>query len=205
MTAGPRIFIVDDDAALRYGLAIFLEISGYTVSAFESAENFLATCTPDVTGCAILDLEMPGMDGQTLQKEMNRRGFRLPVIFLSGYGTIRTSVRTMKAGAVNFLTKPVDPPALVACVQEALNIESRQQRRHETRLANASLLESLTERERQIMALTVTGYTNKEIAQRLDISHRTVEIHRARIFQKTNTSNALELARMAGVIDARPG
>lgn len=194
--------MVDDDAAVRNSLVMLLEAAGHTVVAFSGGEDFLEACTPAIRGCIILDVKMPGMDGPTLQEELTRRGFLLPVIFLSGYGTIPVTVRAIKAGAINFLTKPVDGAVLLTHVREALKQDMLLQKRAQTQQSLSSRLAALTEREREIMALAVAGYTNKEIALRLAISHRTVEIHRARILQKTGASNLLELARIAGMLDS---
>lgn len=193
---------MDDDAAVRNSLVMLLEAAGHTVATFSGGEDFLDACTPAIRGCIILDVKMPGMDGPTLQEELTRRGFHLPVIFLSGYGTIPMTVRAIKAGAIDFLTKPVEAGALLALVQEALKLDALIQKKAQTQLSLSSRLAALTEREREIMALAVAGYTNKQIAQHLAISHRTVEIHRARILQKTGASNLLELARLAGMLDS---
>ncbi len=192
-----QVFIVDDDAAVRDSLAMLLDAVGYTVATFSGAEEFLDVCTPDTLGCIILDVNMHGMDGPTLQAELNRRGLRLPIIFLSGQGTIPVTVRTIQAGALDFLTKPVDGAVLLARVREALARCSVQQQQTEDLHSVAARLAKLTEREREIMMLVVAGHTSKEIAERLSISYRTVEIHRSHIMQKTGASNMLELARIA--------
>jgi FixJ family two-component response regulator len=196
MSGETKVFVVDDDAAVRDALAMLLETAGYDVATFPGAEDFLSICTPGTSGCIILDLDMPDMDGLSLQLELNRRGLLLPVIFLSGYGTIPVTVRTIKAGALDFLTKPVDGSVLLDRVHEAL--EKHAQLRKQA--AHASRLAALTEREREVMQLAVAGYTSKEIAQQLAISYRTVEIHRAHVMQKTGASNLLDLAHIAGAI-----
>lgn len=196
MKAQNTVFVVDDDAAVRDSLAMLLEAAGHTVAAFARAPDFLAACTP--RGCLILDVSMPGMDGPALQDELARRGIRLPIIFLSGHGTIPVTVRAIKAGALDFLTKPVDGAVLLARVQDALRQCALLREQEDTTQSVAARLASLTPREREIMLLVVAGHSSKEIAQRLAISHRTVEIHRARIMQKTAASNLLELARIAG-------
>jgi FixJ family two-component response regulator len=192
-----KVFVVDDDASVRDSLRMLLEVSGYEVAAFPSAEDFLDICTPDTEGCIILDVNMPDMDGPTLQEELLRRGLRLPIIFLTGHGTIPLTVRTLKSGAVDFLTKPVPGSVLLARVKEALQQCSVLQNQAKVARSVASRLAMLTEREREVMMLAVAGHTSKEIAQRLDISFRTVEIHRAHVMQKTGASNMLELARIA--------
>lgn len=197
------VFIVDDDAAVRDALAMLLEAAGYAVATFPAASDFLDTCTPSTQGCIILDVDMPEMDGPTLQVELIRRGLRLPVIFLTGKGTIPVTVRAMKAGAIDFLTKPVEGSMLLARVKEALEKGSWQLKRALANQSSSSRLEKLTKREREVMVLAVAGHTSKEIAQRLGISYRTVEIHRAHVMQKTGATNLLELARMANALESR--
>jgi FixJ family two-component response regulator len=191
-----KIFIVDDDASVRDSISMLLEAAGYGVATFPSAHEFLDVCTPDTRGCIILDVNMPDMDGPALQEELTRRGLRMPVIFLSGQGTIPITVRTLKAGAMDFLTKPVKGSVLLTRVQEALELGSILQKKADTSHSIDARLALLTEREREVLNLAVLGHTSKEIAQRLDISYRTVEIHRVHIMQKTGASNMLELARM---------
>ena len=197
MSDSVRVFIVDDDAAVRDALAMLLDAAGYDVATFPSAEDFLEVCSADTLGCIILDVNMPGMDGPMLQEELTRRGLALPIIFLSGQGTIPVTVRTIKAGAIDFLIKPVDGSVLLARVQEALAQCSMHKKQANVAQSAAARLATLTEREREIMKLAVAGHTSKEIAQQLDISYRTVEIHRAHVMQKTGASNTLELARIA--------
>jgi len=197
MSDSARVFIVDDDDAVRDALAMLLDAAGYDAATFPSAEDFLEVCSADTLGCIILDVNMPGMDGPMLQEELTRRGLALPIIFLSGQGTIPVTVRTIKAGAIDFLIKPVDGSVLLARVQEALAQCSMHKKQANVAQSAAARLATLTEREREIMKLAVAGHTSKEIAQQLDISYRTVEIHRAHVMQKTGASNTLELARIA--------
>lgn len=204
MSTEYRTFVVDDDAAMRDSLTMLLEAAGHTVATFANARDFLDVCTRDTLGCAILDVDMPGMDGPTLQKELTRRGINLPVIFLSGHGTIPTTVHTIKAGALDFLTKPVDGSTLLARVQDALGRCATLHEQAEVQQSMESRLASLTEREREVMALTVQGKTSKEIAQQLAISYRTVEIHRAHIMHKTGAANLLELSRIASILNPPP-
>ncbi|OIQ95493.1 transcriptional regulatory protein TdiR [mine drainage metagenome] len=191
-----KVFVVDDDLSVCDSLFELLEAAGYTVETFQSAEEFLEICTPDTYGCIILDVNMPGMDGPALQKELARRKLILPIIFLSGQGTIPLTVRAIKAGAMDFLTKPVKSSLLLTRVQEAMEQLSVLRRQTETSESIAARMSLLTERESEVMQLAVAGNTNKEIAQCLGISYRTVEIHRSRIMQKTGASNLLELARL---------
>ena len=191
-----KVFVVDDDLSVCDSISELLEVAGYTVETFQDAEAFLEICTPETYGCIILDVNMPGMDGPRLQMELARRKLLLPIIFLSGQGTIPLTVRTIKAGAIDFLTKPVKSSILLTRVQEAMEQLSVLRKRTEVSQFIAGRMALLTEREADVMQLAVAGYTNKEIAQRLGISHRTVEIHRSRIMQKTGAPNVLELARL---------
>lgn len=198
MNGRPTVFLIDDDSAVRESLALLLEQEkGVIIEPFDSAETFLAAYRPVPCGCAIIDIRMPGMDGMQLQAELLRRGDILPVIFLTGHGSIPMSVRSIKSGAVDFLTKPVTVKALLESVRAALtecNMRNSQADQNHTATA---CLGCLSEREREVMVLAVEGLTNKEIARRLDISHRTVEIHRARIMHKTGAKTLLALARIA--------
>lgn len=194
-----NVFVIDDDSAVRDSLRMLLKAAGYTVATFSNADNFLAICNPETEGCIILDVNMLGMDGPALQEELHRRGSRLPIIFLTGHGSIPLSVRALKAGALDFLTKPVDGTELLACVKQALDGYAQWREQAHVSQSVVARLATLTEREKEVMMLVVEGRTSKDIAQRLDISSRTVENHRARIMQKTGVANILELARIAAL------
>jgi FixJ family two-component response regulator len=198
MSTPATVLLVDDDPAVRDSLGLLLEQEGYAVASFTCAEEFLAARLPPGLGCVIVDLRMPGMDGMRLQEEIAARDLRLPIIFLSGHGDIPTSVRAIKAGAQDFLIKPVTGDALLRCVQLALDESRRLNAETHASHTAASRLATLTEREREVMMLAVTGLPNKEIARRLGISHRTVEIHKARLMHKTGAATVLDLARLAG-------
>jgi FixJ family two-component response regulator len=192
-----KVYVVDDDEAVRDALALLLETAGFAVQGFASAQAFLAACDAESQGCIILDVKMPEMEGPALHRELLRRGILLPVIFLTAYGSITQSVQAIKAGALDFLTKPVDGNLLLERVQEAMNQSMARQESSEVHRELLSRLSTLTVREQEVMALAVTGLTNKEIALRLNISHRTVEIHRARVMHKTGAASLLALARIA--------
>ncbi|MBL8496382.1 DNA-binding response regulator [Nitrosomonas sp. JL21] len=192
----PIVYIVDDDAAVRDSLTLMIEQAQIRVRAFENARAFLDAYRPDFFGCILIDVKMPDMDGLQLQEELSQRNIVLPVIFLTGHGDIPMSVRAMKAGAVDFLTKPVIREKLLICVRAAF-IEA--EKRVEDLVYNQdaiACLAKLTEREREVMILAVEGRSNKEIASYLGISYRTVEIHKSKIMLKTGASNLLDLARI---------
>jgi len=192
----PIVFIVDDDAAVRDSLTLMIEQAQICVRSFENARTFLDAYRPDFFGCILIDVKMPDMDGLQLQEELSRLNIVLPVIFLTGHGDIPMSVRAIKAGAVDFLTKPVIRDKLLVCVRTAF-IEA--EKRIEDLISNQdaiACLAKLTEREREVMILAVEGRSNKEIASYLGISYRTVEIHKSKIMLKTGASNLLDLARI---------
>ena len=197
MNALDTVYVVDDDEAVRDALALLLETAGFSVQGFASAQAFLAVCNAQCRGCIILDIKMPQMEGPALHRELLRRGVMLPVIFLTAYGSITQSVQAIKAGAVDFLTKPVEGNLLLERVREAMSQNLQHQAHSEHQRELVARLSSLTAREQEVMTLAVTGLTNKEIAQRLNISHRTVEIHRARVMHKTGAASLLALARIA--------
>lgn len=191
-----QVFIIDDDAAIRDSLSLMLEVEGFSVVTFENANAFLAEAQPKDISCAIVDIQMPGMDGLQLQQAMIARGCSLPIIFLTGHGDIPKSVRAIKAGALDFLTKPITQKKLLAAIYDALQVAGL---RH-TQLKRCQEMEgrvkTLTNRECQIMSLILAGHSSKDSARLLGISHRTVEIHRSRLMEKMGVSNVLDLARM---------
>lgn len=194
----PTVFIIDDSAAIRDSLFLLLETAGLPAEAYASAEDFLAAVRPDALGCVVLDVNLPGMHGPELQTELARRGIGLPTIFLTAHGDIPTTVRAMKAGAVDFLTKPVDGAVLLERIRSALDSAVKEREVQAARQAANARLGALTERERQILQLAAAGHTNKAIAQQLGISFRTVEVHRTHILQKTGAASLIELALLLG-------
>lgn len=195
--ADATVFIVDDDLAIRDALALMIEQEGIAVNSFDSAESFLDACQPELFGCVIIDILMPKMNGMQLQEELTKRRVLLPVIFLTGHGDIPMSVRAMKAGAVDFLTKPVTRDKLLSSVRSAMRESEKLLRDNSNHQDALSRLASLTDRERDVVMLATQGHPNKEIARRLGISHRTVEIHKSKIMHKTGAINLLDLARIA--------
>lgn len=193
----PTVFVVDDDAAVRDSVSLLLKTAGLAVEAYDSAEAFLAALDPQRHGCLVLDMRMPGMSGFELQEELARRDIPMPIIFLTAHGDIPMTVRAIKAGAVDFLTKPVDGAALLDRIESALARVGAEREGESARQQARERLSQLTEREQEILALAISGCTNKEIARQLGISFRTVETHRSHILFKTGTATLLELAQLA--------
>ena len=193
----PTVFVVDDDPAVRDSLWLLLETAGLAVDCHDCAESFLATYTGKRPSCLVLDVRMREMSGPELQAELIRRGFQLPVIFLTAHGDIPMTVRAMKAGAKDFVTKPINGTELLERVQAVLYSEQEILNQREKLNHACRGLEELTQREHEVMTLALAGRSNKNIAKQLGISYRTVEIHRSHILQKTGTANMLELAQLA--------
>ncbi len=197
MSEMKTVFVVDDDPAVRDALTLLIEQDGLTVRAFASAEEFLGHCQTQCRGCIIVDIRMGGMSGMQLHQEILKRGCVLPVIFLTGHGDIPMSVRAIKAGAIDFLTKPITREALMHSVHAALAESISRQVQAATSHAAQSRMAELTEREKEVMHWLLAGRANKEIGRLLGISHRTVEIHKARVMKKTGAVSLLDLIRLA--------
>ena len=191
------VAIVDDDPSVREGLESLIRSAGWEVEAFASAQEFLVQPRAAAPGCLILDLQLPGVSGLDLQKQMAAAGIETPIIFLTGHGDIPASVQAMKAGAVEFLTKPFEEQQLLAAIQGALE----QYRAARERRAAARELQrrhgSLTAREQEVMRKVVSGLLNKQIAAELEISEYTVKIHRGHAMRKMGADSVAELVRMA--------
>jgi FixJ family two-component response regulator len=193
------VFLVDDDSAMRESMTSMFEQAGFRIRSFPSAQAFLNAYSPSDHGCLVLDLRMPGMTGLELQEALLKRGANLPVVFLSGYGDIPTTVRAIKRGAIDFLEKPVAMDILIGRVRQALGQDRKQRAaRAWERLVRHSYA-NLSARERQVMALVTQGLANKEIARHLGISPRTVENHRARVMEKMQADSIADLCRMAAL------
>jgi FixJ family two-component response regulator len=202
-TPDATVFVVDDDPAVRAGLQALLDAKGFAVEGFDSAESFLSAIAPDRTGCVIADVRMPGMSGLDLQREMKRRAFRQSIVIITGHGDVPLAVAALKAGAVDFLEKPFDSDAIVASVEEALRRTAPSRIAPDVdRAALAGRVRELTVREREVMDLVVAGHPNKVVAHRLGIAVRTVEIHRARVMEKTGARNLSELVRLSILLES---
>jgi len=205
MTAPPLIHIVDDDDSLRSALQRLLAAAGYRVKAYASAGEFLLDPPADAPGCLLLDLRMPGPSGLDLQEALARHGIRLPVIFLSGHGDLATGVRAMKAGAVDFLSKPVEREPLLAAVARALELDAAQRAASGVDRELRARFAMLTAREREVFELVAAGRLNKQIADALGIAERTVKAQRAQVMAKLGAANAAELGRIAAQLRGRAG
>jgi FixJ family two-component response regulator len=198
-----NIFVVDDDEALRDSLVWLLESSGYRVVAFESAERFLAAYQPSMTGCLVLDVRMPGMSGLELFEELRRRRSTLPVIFITGHGDVPMAVSAVKKGAVDFIEKPFGDRDMLGLIEQCLAAEQESRDKRRLEAETAKRLAHLTQREREVLELIIAGKLNKQIADVLGISIKTVEVHRARVMEKMGAHSLAELVQQ--VITAEPG
>jgi len=195
--SGQRVFLVDDDPGVLKALSRVLREEGWSVETFESAETFLAQHDPNREGCLVLDVTMPGLDGLELQRRLAAEGQRLPIVFVTGHGDIPMSVQAIKAGAIDFLTKPVQAQALVAAVRSAIEADaSARQTRAETHKLRQRLT-SLTPREREVLAALAAGRLNKQIAADLGVVEQTVKFHRARIMERMQAKTVAELMHLA--------
>src|ERR1700733_8603814 len=191
------VSVIDDDPSMRLALEDLVSTVGLEVRAFAAPQEFLQSKRPDGPGCLVLDVRLPGMSGLTFHKELANEGVALPVIFITGHGDIPMSVRAMKAGAVEFLSKPFHDQDLLDAIHTAIE-QDRKRRLQATRLAELrERFATLTERERQIMSLVVIGRANKQIAAELTLSEMTVKVHRGQVMRKMHAGSLPELVRMA--------
>jgi FixJ family two-component response regulator len=193
----PIVFVVDDDPSVRTSTERLVRSMGFMVQTFGAAKEFLASARPDGPACLVLDIRLPGLSGLDLQRELARSGVEIPIVFMTGHGDIPMTVRAMKAGAVEFLTKPLRKQALLDAIRTAID---RDRAARTERLEGRQLrqrYEQLTAREREVMALVVAGLLNKQIAGELATTERTIKFHRAHIMQKMEAESLAELVRMA--------
>lgn len=191
------VFIVDDDEDVCDSLSMLVRSVGLQAETFLRAADFLEAYDPDVSGCLVLDIRMPGMSGLDLQRRLNEERSILPIIFITGHGDVPVAVRAMRAGATDFLQKPFDEQELLDRIHQALESNARHRRELVEKDAILERIHNLTPREREVMDLVVAGLANKNVAGRLEVSQRTVEIHRARVMEKMQATSLAHLVRMA--------
>ncbi|HAH48388.1 MAG TPA: DNA-binding response regulator [Planctomycetaceae bacterium] len=190
------VFVVDDDPAIRKSLRWLIESVGLKVQTHELASEFLESYSPEFPGCLVLDVRIPGMSGLELQEKLRERGYDIPVIIVSGYGDVPMAPRAMKAGAIDFLEKPVSDQVLLDYIQKGIETDIRNK---QNRVQNQDLMErkeTLTRREREVMEYVVVGFSSREIAEKLNVSFKTVEAHRAKIMKKMQAKSVPKLIQM---------
>jgi FixJ family two-component response regulator len=200
MTADPVVCVIDDDASVRRSLTRLLQSAAVPVRAFASAQEFLAEARAEVACCLVLDLRMPGMGGLDLQHQLRETGIDAGIVFLTGHGDVSSSVRAMKNGAVDFLEKPFEAEALLGAVRRALDRVRRTATQRQQRAEVDARVDALTPREREVLALVVSGLPNRLVARRLGIAEKTVKVHRGRVMEKMGVDSLADLVRMAAKV-----
>ncbi|TDK68504.1 response regulator transcription factor [Sapientia aquatica] len=192
----PTVFLIDDDGAVRDSLSLLIRSIGLRVQAFEDVQQFLNHYQPDVVCCLILDIRMPGVNGLSFQESLNEMGSTIPIIFITGHGDLAQCTRAFKAGAVDFLVKPIDEQALIDCVQKTIKLSEE---RYQARRYNEDVLLKigrLTDREKLVLELIVDGLPNKTIADKLGVSVRTIESHRANAIEKLEVTSLADCVKL---------
>lgn len=196
------VFVIDDDPSIREAITNLIRSVGMSVQAFGSAKDFMASSRPNAPACLVLDVRMPGLSGLELQRELTDAGISIPIIFITGHGDIPMSVRAMKAGAVEFLTKPFRDQDLLDAIEQAID-RDRELRKQQAGIADLrDRFERLTPREREVMELVVAGLLNKQVAVRLGISEITVKLHRHQVMEKMKADSLADLVRMSEKLSA---
>ena len=198
-----RVFVIDDDAAVRSSLSSLLRSVGLQATTFSSAAEFLSSHKPDVPSCLVLDVRLPGVGGIEFQAELAKANIRLPIIFITGHGDIPMTVRAMKAGAVEFLTKPFRDQDLLDAVRAGLDRDSARREREQALSGVVSAYETLTAREKEVFPLVTSGLMNKQIAAKLGVSEITVKVHRGNAMRKMGARSLAALVRMADLLGIR--
>jgi len=198
------VYIVEDDPSFRKSMERLIRASGFEVVAFESANSFLKKSSVQRPACILLDVQLPDIDGLRLQQELLEKGYNLPIIFMTGHGTIPMSVQAMKKGAIDFLPKPFETKNLLSAIVKALERDTQNVQEEALKKEINVLINSLTPREKEVLRWVISGKLNKQIAYALGITEKTVKVHRSRVMQKTKCSSVAELVRFAEQANISP-
>jgi FixJ family two-component response regulator len=197
------VFIVDDDASVRESLKSLFRMVGHGVEAFASASEFLRSKMPDVSSCLVLDIRLPGLSGLDFQAELSRSNLQIPIVFITGHGDIPMTVKAMKAGAVEFLTKPFRDQDMLDAVRTALERDQARRARDQADVALRAAFETLTAREREVMGHVTAGLMNKQIAAQMGLAEITVKLHRGNVMRKMNARSLADLVKMSQSLDIK--